>query len=402
MRTEASGAASEVAVVEPEPTPKPILFSLRPLSDDEPLRARDLFAQASPSVAHVSTPHGTGSAVLVDHGYLVSAAHVVWPYESVRAVFPDGTEFEDLPVAAWDLMMDVALLGPVDMEETEIAPLSFTDGTDLPIGSEVYFVGYPAEFEQYPQPTLARGLLSRTREWETTGLSMLQVDADISGGQSGGAMLSEQGELIGITNYRFTDSNSPMVTSSADVVPALTAMLAGEAQTLAVRRPLAGEPAYAFEGVLEDQWSYDYYLLTAEAGDEVDLAVEGASDPYLTVGSIRGEFLDSSMPVAAKTSGIATTVWGYGPYVVEVTQNSGNRNPYALTSSHPLYAIEDPDDGRQLQFGDAYTGNIDNPADADVFTIHLRAGNKLVVQVESLAIDPLVAIDYESRHARIS
>ena len=124
--TEAGAAGSEVAVAEPEPKPEPILFSLLPLSDGEPLRARELFAQASPSVAHVSTPHGTGSAVLVDHGYLVSAAHVVWPYEGVRAVFPDGTEFEELPVAAWDLMLDLALLGPVDMEETEIEPLTFT------------------------------------------------------------------------------------------------------------------------------------------------------------------------------------------------------------------------------------------------------------------------------------
>lgn len=374
--------------------PEPLLFSLLPVSEGEPLRARDLFAEVSPAVAYISTPHGTGSAVLVDYGYLVTAAHVVWPYERVRAVFADGTEFEDLPVAAWDLMLDVALLGPV---ETAIESLTFADGTDLPVGSEVYIIGYPAEVETYPQPALGRGLLSRTREWETTGLTMLQVDADISGGQSGGALVSEQGELIGITKYRFSDSFSPMVTSAEDVVPCLNAMLAGEPQTLADRRPIALEASYTYEGVLEDEYAYDYYLLVAEAGDEVEVDVEGAGTPVIAVVSIRGEPLDSSMPRAESMSGVATTVWNRGPYIVEVTQYSANRNHYGLTSSHPLFAIEDPDNGRQIHFGDVYTGNIDNPGDSDVFTVYLRAGNKLVLQVESLAIDPEVYVVYNSR-----
>ena len=392
---EADAVPEPVAVEpEPEPKPEPVLFSLLPLSEGEPLRAQDIFAQASPAVAHIDTPAGTGSAVLVDHGYLVSAAHVVWPNESVRAVFPDGTEFKDLPVAAWDLMRDVALLGPV---ETEITPLAFADGSDLPIGSEVYLIGYPAEFEKYPQPTLGRGLLSRTREWDTTGLSMFQVDGDISGGQSGGVMMSDQGDLVGITSYRFTDSNSPMVTSSADVVPALTAMLMGEPQSLADRRPMADGHAYTHEGMLEDVHGYDYYLFFAEPGDEVDLSVEGVGNPIVTIGSVHGDVLGSSSSRAEQMSGVATTVWGEGPYVAVVTQPSNNRNPYTLIGSHPLYAIEDPDDGRQLQIGDTYVGSIDNPFDSDDFIIELRAGSRVAVQAESLAIDPMVYISFESR-----
>ena len=390
-------AVPEPVAAEPEPKPKPVLFSLLPLSEGEPLRAQDIFAQVSPAVAYIDTPHSTGSAVLVDHGYLVSAAHVVWPNESVRAVFPDGTEFEELPVAAWDLMLDVALLGPVDIEETDIAPLAFADGTDLPIGSEVYLIGYPAEFEKYPQPTLGRGLISRTREWDTTSLSMFQVDGDASGGQSGGVMMSAQGDLVGITSYRFSDSNSPMVTASADVVPALTAMLMGEPQTLADRRPMAGQASSTHEGVLEDYEAYDYFLLYAEAGDEIELNVKGVGNPTVSLASILGYILESSTPRAEQMSGVATTVYDQGPYLVEVTQPSNNRNPYTLTGSHPLYAIEDPDDGRRLKLGDTYVGSIDNPVDSDDFTIELRAGNRVSVQAESLAIDPLVYISFKSR-----
>jgi tetratricopeptide (TPR) repeat protein len=387
-------AVPEYELAEPEPEPEPVVFSLLPLSEGEPLRAQDIFARVSPAVAHIDTPDGTGSALLVEHGYLVSAAHVVWPYESVRAVFPNGTEFKELPVAAWDLMTDVALLGPV---ETEIEPLLFVDGTDLPIGSEVYLIGYPAEFEEFPQPALGRGLISRLREWDTTGVSMFQVDADISSGQSGGVLISALGDLVGITSYSFTDSDSPMATSSADVVTALTSMLMGEPQPLANRRPMEGEATLTHEGVLEDDLAFAYFLLYAEAGDEIELNVKGVGNPIVSIVSVRGYFFESSTPRAAQMSVVKTTVYYRGPYMVEVSQPSKNRNPYALTSSHPLYAIEDPDDGTRLKVGDTYAGSIDNPYDSDEFTIELRAGNRVSVQAESLMVDPLVYISFESR-----
>ena len=55
-------AAPELVAAEPEP----VLFSLLLLSEGEPLRAQEIFAQVSPAVAYIATPHSTGSAVLVD------------------------------------------------------------------------------------------------------------------------------------------------------------------------------------------------------------------------------------------------------------------------------------------------------------------------------------------------
>ena len=205
-------------------------------------------------------------------------------------------------------------------------------------------------------------------------------------------MLSEQGELIGITNYRFTDSNSPMVTSSADVVPALTAMLAGEPDAFADRRPLAADPISSYEATLEDNLHYDYFMLFAEAGDDVDLNVEGVGNPTVLIADMTGYIMEISSPRVEQMNGLVTTLYDSGPYLVEVSQTSANRNDYTLTSSHPLYVLHDADDEQPLHVGDTYIGSIDHPGDEDVFTLELEAGDRVVVQVESLAVDPFAAL----------
>jgi S1-C subfamily serine protease len=80
-----------------------------------------VFARVSPSVAFIETPAFTGSGVLIDGGYVVTNAHVVWPFETVRVVFPNGIVFLNAPVLGSDLLDDLAVIGPLD---TAIEPAS--------------------------------------------------------------------------------------------------------------------------------------------------------------------------------------------------------------------------------------------------------------------------------------
>ena len=84
----------------PTPTPAPVAFT-----------PAQIFTRVSPSVAFIQTPVGSGSGVLIQDGYVVTNAHVVWPFQEVRIVFSDGTEYLDTPVANWDLMGDLAVVG---------------------------------------------------------------------------------------------------------------------------------------------------------------------------------------------------------------------------------------------------------------------------------------------------
>ena len=57
----------------------------------------------------------------------------------------------------------LAILGPI---ETDVGPVELVDGEELTIGSDVYLIGYPGEVDEFPEPTITRGLISRLRQWE--------------------------------------------------------------------------------------------------------------------------------------------------------------------------------------------------------------------------------------------
>jgi S1-C subfamily serine protease len=140
----------------PSPTPTPA-----------PLSAAEIMARVSPAIAFVETPLSSGSGVLVAGRYLVTNAHVLWPYEAARVVFPGGTELEDVPLVGNDLMADLAVLGPI---ETEIEPLALVDGE---------------------------------------------------------ALVSELGEVIGISGLRFTEAGYALIASAVDLAPRIDALIAG-------------------------------------------------------------------------------------------------------------------------------------------------------------------------------
>ena len=191
----------------------------------EQLSTAEIYALVSPSVAFIETTAATGSGILIDGGYVITNHHVVWPYESVWVVFPDGTELANVPVVGWDPMADLAVLGPVDVSAQ---PLKLEDGEDAALGSELLLVGYPAEVDLFPQPTITRGVLSRFREWGRLGMTYLQTDAAIAGGQSGGALVNDRGEIVGISTYSLSEANFGLAASSADVLPIVKKLIEGE------------------------------------------------------------------------------------------------------------------------------------------------------------------------------
>src|SRR5262249_14201822 len=64
---------------------------------------KDVLTSIGPSIAYVETPLATGSAVLVDGGYLVTNSHVVDPFAAVTVTLPDGERHDDVPVAGSDV-----------------------------------------------------------------------------------------------------------------------------------------------------------------------------------------------------------------------------------------------------------------------------------------------------------
>ena len=188
------------------------------------LTSAQIFNKVAPAIAFVQTEQGHGSGVLVEGRYLVTNHHVVWPFDRARVVFPNGAEYNAVRVKGWDRDADLAVLGPIN---TVTEPVPLVDGESTPIGADMYLIGYPAEFESFPQPTIVKGILSRLRQSGPAGITYFQTDATIAGGQSGGALVSETGAVIGISGSGFADGRFAIVASSADLWPRIRQLVAG-------------------------------------------------------------------------------------------------------------------------------------------------------------------------------
>ncbi len=357
-----------------------------------PLQPAEIFDLISPSVAFIETASGSGSGVLVEGGYIVTNAHVVWPFAEVRVVFADGTEHKDVPVENWDLMGDLAVVGPV---ETEVSPIELVDGEELIIGSEIYLIGYPGEVDEFPQPTITRGLISRLREWEPIGVTFFQTDAMVAGGQSGGVLVSELGYAIGISGFSFSEADFGLVASAADIGPRIKGLLDGDDVAGLGDRwvPLEGGKLEN-NALLYNEWDTQLFVINQPVGTEVKFEIHGSdlSKVDYAVMDVLGYFV-AAPEASSSSSGRGTVeIEMEAPYFLDVFQNTSWIQNYVITSSHSMIPYDDPDDGRRVELGETIAGSLDYPGDWDYYEIYLDAGELINIQVDSVLVDPYLEV----------
>ncbi len=382
----------------PEPTPKPIVLKMATAATGD-LSPAKVFAQVAPSVAFIEVNDGSGSGFLVDGGYLITNAHVVWPYDKARVVFPDGSEHEDVPVRNWDLLADLAVLGPLEAKQP---PLKLADGENLPIGSEVYLIGYPGEVEDLPKPTLTRGVISRRREWEPAKLTYLQSDATIMGGQSGGVLVSNAGEVIGISGLGWPGAweglRFAMVASAADLAPRISALTAGEDSSgLGRRRWQTDSGAVEQDFVLDNIRHARMFTLQGEPETEVEFELSGSGEFTAAAIDLWGQSLGGIDQSTALSSTFTITVpkeQKEQPILLVVQSLTDSPIDVHVVSSTDLFPQDDPDDGRVIGREATLFANMDYPGDADYFQLNLTAGDTVEIVADSMLMDPMLSVDY--------
>lgn len=144
------------------------------------------------------TLNGSGSGVILEDGYIVTNHHVVEGAAVARVVLQDGRTY-DTEIIGSDAYTDLAVLR---VDADGLTPIEFGDAGDLAIGRLAVAVGNP--LGQDGGSSLTVGVisaLSRTVDFgdSPTLFGMLQTDAPITSGSSGGALVDENGKLIGIT-----------------------------------------------------------------------------------------------------------------------------------------------------------------------------------------------------------
>ncbi|PKB78623.1 MAG: hypothetical protein BZY88_17490 [SAR202 cluster bacterium Io17-Chloro-G9] len=353
---------------------------------------------------------------MIEGRYLVTNAHVVWPYDHVRVVFPDGSEHIDAPVIDLDLMVDLAVIGPL---ETDTDPVDLVDGEELSIGSEVFLVGYPGEVEEYPQPAITRGLISRLRQWESAGMTFFQTDAAVAGGQSGGVLVNNNAEVIGISGLSFSEAAFGLVTSAADVRSRIEGIIVGEdVDGLGQRRLASGGGRRTFTTILGEEEQSRLYVINEPVGTDLRIFVGSRSDEVLAfiasaaVGSVAALLTDpyaffpeelwggDTVIVPDGTATVTTTI--DSPYFLLLSRFPSEGEPFfsdtanpvrvQVDSNHGLAAYTDPDDGRRITVGETIKANMDFPLDEDQFAIQLEEGDTVSIAVETIAFDALMTV----------
>ena len=376
------------------PTPEPMPTNTpTPTPTPAPLTAAQVFERVSPSVAFIQTPIGVGSGALIEGGYVVTNAHVVWPFQNVRVVFPDGTEYSNAPVLNWDLMGDLAVIGPIP---TSITPLVLADGEASVIGSDTFLIGYPGEVEEFPQPTITRGLISRLRQWEPIGMTYFQTDATIAGGQSGGVLVSDAGGVIGISGFTFTEAGFGLVASAADVLPRIEKLIAGEdVAGLGDRHMPQGEGQLRHELSLHNFWDQRIYVINETAGTAIDIEVESEADAAFGVFDFFGNaHLMVDHNLSGVESGSVIKEFG-GPYFLLLGQSQNGSGSLSVSSNVDLTLYHDPDDGKDVSIGQTIAANIDSPLDTDYFNLVLYKGETVEIEADSILIDTILWVDFE-------
>ena len=143
------------------------------------------------SVLRLQNSGGIGTGfVISEQGHIITCNHVV-SEEFVEVISNQGNRWK-VQLIGRSPNSDLAMLQVPDIEQQ---PICLADSVEISEGQTVFALGYPLGLEF----TVSKGIVSN-RNLVRNGLSYVQTDVSLNPGNSGGPVVNERGELIGIAN----------------------------------------------------------------------------------------------------------------------------------------------------------------------------------------------------------
>ncbi len=276
---------------------------------------------------------GAGTGMIVSsNGYIMTNKHVIDGADKVTVVLPDGKTYENVDVLGSDPLNDVAFLKIRNV--SGLPAIVLGDSKTIRIGQSVVAIGNA--LGQY-QNSVTSGIVSGTGRPVTASsdgtangstenlTDLIQTDAAINSGNSGGPLLNLKGQVIGINTAIAQDAQS---IGFAIPISATKGLLAHVIKTGKVERPYLGVQYMSITPAVKEQ-----YRLPVDKGD------------YIT--SDRGNSVQVNGPAAkagVKNGDIITHVNGYG--VGEVASVSTLISEYEPGQKVELTVVRD---GKELK-----------------------------------------------------
>ena len=271
----------------------------------------ELARSVSPSVVQITTRDqngnflglGTGFVVAPD-GLIATNFHVVEGAYAASVTLPNGDIYDAVFVADTDRRKDLAL---IKIKALSLQPAKLGDSDSIQIGQHVVTVGNPSGLAG----SVSDGILSGVRQG--VGMKILQITAPISPGSSGGPLLNDAGEVIGVTQATVAGQNLNLAVPVNYLKPlikflnpsqlaTLAAFNAGALKSAATKpeKPKAGQ--LPSNTTLDGAWSATISDAKGSASWQFNLVQDSQGDvigAYTTslggAGQIKGALRDSEL-----------------------------------------------------------------------------------------------------------
>ena len=259
-----------VAMAEEEPVDfSSMQLQQSPLSRDNipaegGLSLQEIYLQNIPSVVSISwTGYGKSSTgtgvVLTADGYIVTNAHVVDGAGAIEVLLSDDRTFAASIIGS-DEISDLAVL---QVQAFDLVPALFGDSSQLRIGDMVAAIGDPLGIEY--RGTYTNGIVSainRDVDMDGRTMTLIQTNAALNSGNSGGPLINCYGQVIGINTMKigaFTDSAG--VEGIGFAIPSAT--VKDIVDQLITQGYVSGRPTLGLEGEPLSTFYQHYYRLPA-------------------------------------------------------------------------------------------------------------------------------------------
>jgi serine protease Do len=183
----------------------------RPGSNVPMMSIPDIYQQVSPSVVMIlagsnsSMALGTG-IIMSEDGFIITNAHIITASDDIQIVMCDNETIYNAEIMGSDTTTDIAVL---KIDAHDLQPAAFGNSDQVVIGESVVTIGNPYSMS-YAQ-TVTDGIISGIRRNVydgSTKTNLLQTNAQLNPGNSGGPLINMYGQVIGINSAKIMSSGS--------------------------------------------------------------------------------------------------------------------------------------------------------------------------------------------------
>ena len=290
---------------------------------EQELSLQELYAACADSIVGITAypedqdGYYWGTGVIADEaGLIVTNAHVIEGCASAEVTLYNNESYEALLVGA-DAVSDLALL---KIDCSGLPAASFGDISSLSVGDPVAAIGNPLS-EEF-RSTLTNGIISaidRGMDYNGHTMSLLQTNAAINQGNSGGALFNMYGQVVGITNMKmmsyFSSIEGIGFAIPSSTVKAVVDQLAENGEVRG--RPSIGITVGAIPQEAVENYELPEGLYISAVAENSDAAAQGIREGDILL-AIEGQSVSTTEEVAAirDTKGVGDslrfTIWRQG------------------------------------------------------------------------------------------